>query len=183
MMPDEKDTDNTSLDRVRADRGLAQPPGFIARRTRELAQQVRELDLGDEIEVVFPDKDLEAAVRKTLERPKGPLTRGHLKRMKELEVGDKAIENLTGLEHAVNLTSLNLDKNQSDQQIVKTIIDLAHNFDLKVIAEGVETQGSLALLQKWGCNYAQGYLLSRPVPVESFIQWYKDNINTDWFSL
>ncbi|APE07753.1 MAG: GGDEF domain-containing protein [Alteromonas sp.] len=78
---------------------------------------------------------------------------------------------------------LNLDKNQSDQQIVKTIIDLAHNFDLKVIAEGVETQGSLALLQKWGCNYAQGYLLSRPVPVESFIQWYKDNINTDWFSL
>jgi diguanylate cyclase (GGDEF)-like protein len=77
---------------------------------------------------------------------------------------------------------LNLDKNQSDQQIVKTIIDLAHNFDLKVIAEGVETLPSLSLLEQWGCNYAQGYLISRPVPVEQFIKWYKENKNTDWLS-
>lgn len=77
---------------------------------------------------------------------------------------------------------LNLDKNQSDQQIVKTIIDLAHNFDLKVIAEGVETLPSLSLLNQWGCNYAQGYFISRPVPVEQFMQWYKDNKNTDWIS-
>jgi len=77
---------------------------------------------------------------------------------------------------------LNLDKNQSDQQIVKTIIDLAHNFDLKVIAEGVETLPSLSLLNQWGCNYAQGYLISRPVPVEQFMQWYKDNKYTDWLS-
>ena len=77
---------------------------------------------------------------------------------------------------------LNLDKNQSDQQIVKTIIDLAHNFDLKVIAEGVETLPSLSLLNQWGCNYAQGYFISRPVPVEQFMQWYKDNKKTDWLS-
>ncbi|MEQ3640109.1 MAG: EAL domain-containing protein [Alteromonas sp.] len=77
---------------------------------------------------------------------------------------------------------LNLDKNQSDQQIVKTIIDLAHNFDLKVIAEGVETLPSLSLLNQWGCNYAQGYLISRPVPVEQFMQWYKENEHTDWLS-
>ena len=77
---------------------------------------------------------------------------------------------------------LNLDKNQSDQQIVKTIIDLAHNFDLKVIAEGVETLPSLSLLNQWGCNYAQGYFISRPVPVEQFMQWYKENEHTDWLS-
>lgn len=77
---------------------------------------------------------------------------------------------------------LNLDKNQSDQQIVKTIIDLAHNFNLKVIAEGVETLPSLSLLNQWGCNYAQGYFISRPVPVEQFMQWYKENEHTDWLA-
>jgi hypothetical protein len=106
--------------------------GLLARRVRELAQQVRELDLGDEIEVVFPDKDLEAAVRETLERPKGPLTKGHLKRMKELDAGPshrfdniKQIEDLTGLEHAVNLTKLLLRKNQiSDVSALASLTNL-----------------------------------------------------------
>ena len=66
-MPDEKDDKPTSLDRVRGDRGLARPSGFIARRSREVAQQVRELSVSDNIEVVFADKNLEAAVRKALE--------------------------------------------------------------------------------------------------------------------
>ncbi|WP_420933923.1 EAL domain-containing protein [Alteromonas sp. A081] len=77
---------------------------------------------------------------------------------------------------------LNLDKNQSDQQIVKTIIDLAHNFDLNVIAEGVETLSSLSLLNQWGCDYTQGYFISRPVSIEQFMQWYKNNKHTDWLS-
>ena len=111
-MPDKKDDKSDSLDRVRGDRSLARRSGFMARRVRELAQKARELKLADEIEVVFPDKDLEAAVREELEKPDGPLTRGHLKRMKELAAKNKAIEDFTGLEHAVNLTKLYLWDNQ-----------------------------------------------------------------------
>jgi EAL domain-containing protein (putative c-di-GMP-specific phosphodiesterase class I) len=50
--------------------------------------------------------------------------------------------------------------------IVTTIISLAHSLDLKVIAEGVETEGQAQLLRLLKCDQAQGYLISRPVPPE-----------------
>lgn len=56
----------------------------------------------------------------------------------------------------------------SDAIMVKTIIDMAHNFHFDVIAEGVETDAQLAFLKLHGCNAYQGYLLSKPVPVEEF---------------
>jgi len=108
-VPNEKNDDNTSLG---GDRALTRRPGFMARRVRELAEKARELKLRGNIEVVFEDKNLEALVRETLERPQGPLTRGHLKEMEELEADDKAIDDLTCLEHAVNLTLLHLWDNQ-----------------------------------------------------------------------
>ena len=49
--------------------------------------------------------------------------------------------------------------------IVKTIIGLADNLGLEVVAEGVETAGQLALLSGFGCTKVQGYLFSRPVPL------------------
>lgn len=45
---------------------------------------------------------------------------------------------------------------------------MAHKLGLKVIAEGVETEQQRDLLATAGCNYAQGYLFSRPVPAEQF---------------
>jgi len=51
---------------------------------------------------------------------------------------------------------------------VKTIITLAHNFNLKVVAEGVETLEQLEQLQKLGCDYAQGFYLAKPMSPESF---------------
>ena len=50
--------------------------------------------------------------------------------------------------------------------IVTTIISLAHSLDLKVIAEGVETESQAQLLRLLQCDQAQGYLVSRPVPAE-----------------
>ncbi|MDF2441114.1 MAG: hypothetical protein JWN98_2098 [Abditibacteriota bacterium] len=50
-----------------------------------------------------------------------------------------------------------------DCEIVDTIITLAHNLNLQVIAEGVETEDQLALLRRMKCDYGQGYLFSRPV--------------------
>lgn len=54
----------------------------------------------------------------------------------------------------------------NNQAVVKTIIDLANNFELDVIAEGVETAEQAAILQGLGCNEMQGFLYSKPLPKE-----------------
>lgn len=59
-----------------------------------------------------------------------------------------------------------LTTNISDEVMVKTIIDMAHNFNLDVIAEGVETQSHAAILEKHGCLSYQGYLFGKPLPIE-----------------
>lgn len=61
-----------------------------------------------------------------------------------------------------------ITSDQSDQRLVKTIIDMGNNFNLKVIAEGVETEVQFMLLKQMGCMEYQGYLFSKPVPVEQF---------------
>jgi diguanylate cyclase (GGDEF)-like protein/PAS domain S-box-containing protein len=57
-----------------------------------------------------------------------------------------------------------------DATIVLSIISLAHNLRLHVIAEGVETEAQLTYLQKHGCDEMQGYYFSRPLPAEEFTQ-------------
>ena len=54
----------------------------------------------------------------------------------------------------------------NDAVMVQTIIDLAQNFRLNVIAEGVETEAQLNFLKQNGCMAYQGYLFSKPVPIE-----------------
>ena len=56
----------------------------------------------------------------------------------------------------------------TDAVMVKTIIDLARNFGLEVIAEGVETQEQLDFLRGHGCLMYQGYLFGKPVPLDVF---------------
>ncbi|MDO9012051.1 MAG: EAL domain-containing protein [Gallionella sp.] len=55
-----------------------------------------------------------------------------------------------------------------DEAIVRTIIAMAKNLRMEVIAEGVETEGQFAFLKRNGCTAFQGYLLGRPVPVADF---------------
>ena len=56
----------------------------------------------------------------------------------------------------------------NDASMVKAILDMAKNFHLDVIAEGVETEDQHKMLAKFGCNSYQGYLFSKPLPVEKF---------------
>ncbi len=58
--------------------------------------------------------------------------------------------------------------NANDAIMVKTIIDLAKNFGLEVIAEGVETEEHIVTLKQQGCTLYQGYLFSKPVPIKDF---------------
>ena len=55
--------------------------------------------------------------------------------------------------------------------IVRSTIEMSHNLGLKVVAEGVEYQHSLDLLQRWHCDTAQGYLISRPLTAGAFEAW------------
>ncbi|WP_189406370.1 EAL domain-containing protein [Alteromonas halophila] len=66
---------------------------------------------------------------------------------------------------------LNLATDRSDQQIVRTVLNLAKVFGLEVVAEGVEDETSLNVLKKWGCNIAQGYFISKPVTTEGLFEW------------
>ena len=55
-----------------------------------------------------------------------------------------------------------------DEIIVRTIIQLGHSLELEIVAEGVETETQIDLLTQHGCEYAQGYHYSRPLPAERF---------------
>lgn len=60
---------------------------------------------------------------------------------------------------------------KDDAMIVRSTIDLAHNLGLKVVAEGVETQGIYDRLIALGCDAAQGYHISRPLSPADFVGW------------
>ncbi|MBD8148134.1 EAL domain-containing response regulator [Pseudomonas fluorescens] len=66
--------------------------------------------------------------------------------------------------------------NPQDAAITRTIIELAHSLKLRVVAEGVETQAQLAFLKEAGCDQIQGYLFSRPLPVETLERLLLDRI-------
>ncbi|WP_298302437.1 EAL domain-containing protein [uncultured Erythrobacter sp.] len=58
----------------------------------------------------------------------------------------------------------NAHVNRSDGLMVRSTIDLAHSLDLRVVCEGVEEQACLDFLRENGCDYAQGYLIAKPLP-------------------
>ena len=70
-------------------------------------------------------------------------------------------------------------RNPGDAKIVRSIIDLAHAFDLTVVAEGVEDQATLEQLSTMGCDIAQGYFIARPMPMDDLEQWFEESLWCD----
>ena len=62
-------------------------------------------------------------------------------------------------------------RDDSALMMVEKTIEIGRRLDMRVVAEGVETQDQLALLRKLGCEVAQGYLFSRPVAMPALISW------------
>jgi EAL domain-containing protein (putative c-di-GMP-specific phosphodiesterase class I) len=70
---------------------------------------------------------------------------------------------------------MNMGENQDDKKIVRSILDLGHNFELKVVAEGIENEKIMSELTEMGCDIGQGYHISRPVPLDELQEWMKNN--------
>jgi EAL domain-containing protein (putative c-di-GMP-specific phosphodiesterase class I) len=58
-----------------------------------------------------------------------------------------------------------------DRTIVEAILHMSHGLGLRTVAEGVETEAQRDALRKLGCQCAQGYLFSRPLPAAEFEAW------------
>jgi diguanylate cyclase (GGDEF)-like protein len=66
-----------------------------------------------------------------------------------------------------------LEHNAYDREIVRTMIELAHRIDLRVTAVGVETAAQQQILRDLGCDFAQGYLYSRPLPLAELVEFLR----------
>lgn len=66
---------------------------------------------------------------------------------------------------------MGMNADESNTVIVRSIIDVAHNLGCKVVAEGVENQNALRVLESLGCDVAQGYHISRPLAVDDLDRW------------
>lgn len=73
---------------------------------------------------------------------------------------------------------LKLSTDTDDQRLVHTILSLAAMFELNVVAEGVEDEAALHILQEWGCQVAQGYFISKPLPLQELLVWLRDTAYT-----
>jgi diguanylate cyclase len=69
---------------------------------------------------------------------------------------------------------LGMEDSENDAVIVRSTIDLGRNLGLRVVAEGIETQKAWNHLALLGCDVAQGYFLSRPVPADQLSQWLRE---------
>ncbi len=65
----------------------------------------------------------------------------------------------------------NMDTDKNDAAIVMSVIDLGHNLGFKVVAEGVERKKPMQMLRELGCDTAQGYHISRPMPTAAVASW------------
>ena len=60
---------------------------------------------------------------------------------------------------------------ESSAVIVRSIVQLAHNLGLRVVAEGVEDEQTMQALGALGCDMAQGYFVSRPLAADDVVPW------------
>lgn len=68
------------------------------------------------------------------------------------------------------------NKNGKSHDVVKAIVSLAKAFGLSIVAEGVEFEDSIQSLKELGCDTGQGYLFSKPLPVEKAMEFIKDSV-------
>lgn len=68
-----------------------------------------------------------------------------------------------------------IPKDTEDTEITAAILAMAHKLQLKVVAEGVETREQLLFLEKNGCDFAQGYFFSKPIPLNQLVEFLESS--------
>lgn len=68
---------------------------------------------------------------------------------------------------------LDMAASRDDASIVRSVITLGHNLGLRVVAEGVDNKRAVDMLAEMGCDMAQGYFLSRPLPAPEVTEWLR----------
>jgi diguanylate cyclase (GGDEF)-like protein/PAS domain S-box-containing protein len=152
-------------------------------------RQLLEPDLSDVVaqiltETGFPVDRLTMEVTESVLVDEGPYATTTLRRLRELGVRLSIDDFGTGYSSLVYLRRLNADALKIDRSfvdglgrdseadaIVRTVISLATSLGLDLVAEGVETEEQRRLLIELGCQFAQGYLFSRPLPGPAFEAW------------
>jgi diguanylate cyclase (GGDEF)-like protein/PAS domain S-box-containing protein len=66
---------------------------------------------------------------------------------------------------------LDIDRNEDDAAITNASIQMAHGLGLDVVAEGIESEATWNRLKQMGCDYGQGYWISRPMPIDQLLGW------------
>lgn len=74
-----------------------------------------------------------------------------------------------------------LKNNPKIYSLIKSIIDICHELGISIVAEGVETQELLTILEEMGCDQVQGYLFSRPIALSDYKKNYIENKNKSIF--
>ena len=121
----------------------------------------------------------ESGLIKELTHTLDVLTRLRLKQV-QLSIDDfgtgysmmQQLQNIPATELKIDKSFVqNMHGRDSDRVMVQKTIEIGHELGMKVIAEGVETSEQLAFLRSNGCDLAQGYLYSRPLPVPELLVW------------
>ncbi len=109
-----------------------------------------------------------------------------VRRLSEMGVGVSIDDFGTGYSSLSYLKTLPVDEikidrsfirdmaiDSNDAAIVQPTIALGHNLHIKVVAEGVEDDAACQMLRTLGCDYAQGYFISPPLPAEQLQEWFR----------
>jgi EAL domain-containing protein (putative c-di-GMP-specific phosphodiesterase class I)/FixJ family two-component response regulator len=121
----------------------------------------------------------ESGLIKELTHTLDVLTRLRLKQV-QLSIDDfgtgysmmQQLQNIPATELKIDKSFVqNMHSRDSDRIMVQKTIEIDHELGMKVVAEGVETSEQLAFLRSTGCDFAQGYLYSRPLPVPELLVW------------
>lgn len=157
------------------------------------ARQFRDPDLPRTIETILGEtglepRDLELEITESVAMQDVELTITTLNELKQIGVKLSIDDFGTGYSSLSYLKRFPIDRLKVDQSFVRNlttgandaaiaaaVITLGRSLNLKVIAEGVETEGQLEVLRRYGCHEMQGYLFSRPVAAAEFAQLVIEN--------
>jgi diguanylate cyclase (GGDEF)-like protein len=98
--------------------------------------------------------------------------------MDDFGTGHSSLAQLTNIPlHELKIDKsfiMTLTEDEHNDAIVRTTIELAHSMQLRVVAEGVENEETMRRISALGCEQAQGYFLSKPLPAADFVTWMSE---------